>query len=219
MPVDPGAIATWANAVTVGRVLISPVMFALIPDNKNGAWVAFVLWFLLCSSDGVDGYLARRHGTTRSGAFLDPLADKILVLGAMFTLVNRGVFWVLPVAIIAAREILISLYRTVVGAKGVSVPASRLGKLKTLSQQLAVGFALLPPTAVRARDLWLGLLWVAVVLTVVSGLHYLWKAHSRGDRPCDVTSSPSAPSCCSARSSTPTRRGSGSSSPPTASTR
>jgi len=177
MPVDPGAIATWANAVTVGRVMISPVMFALVPDNKNGAWVAFVLWFILCSSDGVDGYLARRHGTTRSGAFLDPLADKILVLGAMFTLVNRGVFWVLPVGIIAAREILISLYRTVVGAKGVSVPASRLGKLKTLSQQLAVGFALLPPTAVRARDMWTGLLWVAVVLTVASGLHYLWKAH------------------------------------------
>ena len=129
MPVDPGAIATWANAVTVGRVLISPVMFALIPDHKSGAWIAFILWFILCSSDGVDGYLARRHGTTRSGAFLDPLADKILVLGAMFTLVSRGVFWVVPVALIAAREILISLYRTVVGAKGVSVPASKMGKL------------------------------------------------------------------------------------------
>ncbi len=178
MPVDPGAIATWANAVTVGRVLISPVMFALIPDNKRGAWLAFVLWFILCSSDGVDGYLARRHGTTRSGAFLDPLADKILVLGAMFTLVSRGVFWVVPVAIIAAREILISLYRTVVGAKGVSVPASKMGKLKTLSQQLAVGFALLPPTALRARDLWLALLWAAVALTVVSGVQYMWKARA-----------------------------------------
>ena len=60
----------------------------------------------------------RRHGVTRSGAFLDPLADKILVLGAMFSLVREGVFWFLPVVIIAVREVLISLYRTVVGARG-----------------------------------------------------------------------------------------------------
>ena len=105
---------------------------------------------MLCVSDGVDGYLARRHGTTRSGAFLDPLADKVLVLGAMFTLVGNGVFWIVPVAIIAAREFIISMYRTVVGSKGVSVPASRMAKCKTLAQQLAVGFALLPLTAVDA---------------------------------------------------------------------
>ena len=69
-------------------------------------------------SDGIDGYIARRHGTTRSGAFLDPLADKVLVLGAMFTLVGSDVFWIVPVAIIAARELVISMYRTVVGVEG-----------------------------------------------------------------------------------------------------
>ena len=84
VPVDPNAIATWANAVTVGRILVSPLMFVVIPDDKAGSWIAFALWFLLCVSDGIDGYLARRHGATRSGAFLDPLADKVLVLGAMF---------------------------------------------------------------------------------------------------------------------------------------
>lgn len=176
MPVDPGAIATWANAVTVGRVLISPVLFTLIPEDKGGSWIAFLLWFVLCSSDGVDGYLARRHGTTRSGAFLDPLADKILVLGAMFTLVSRGVFWVVPVLVIAAREILISLYRTVAGAKGVSMPASKLAKVKTVSQQFAVAFALMPPTAIDGRAVWQTFLWVAVVLTVISGAQYFWKA-------------------------------------------
>ena len=95
MPVDETAIVTWANMVTVGRVLASPFLFALIPDDGRGSWVAFVVWVVLCSSDGFDGYLARKHGITRSGAFLDPLADKILVLGAMFTLVSRDVFWVL----------------------------------------------------------------------------------------------------------------------------
>ena len=67
------------------------MLFALITGSE-GSWVALALWFVLCASDGIDGYLARRYGTTRSGAFLDPLADKVLVLGAMFTLVGRGVF-------------------------------------------------------------------------------------------------------------------------------
>lgn len=173
---DPGAIATWANLVTVARLLVSPVLFALI-DGPKGAWASFALWFVLCATDGIDGVLARRHGATRSGAFLDPLADKVLVLGAMFTLVQRDVFWWLPVAIIAARELTIQLYRTFVGAKGVSVPATKLAKVKTLSQQLAVGFALLPWTALDLTWLWKWMLWIAVTLTVVSGLNYLTAAH------------------------------------------
>ncbi|MGH9134348.1 MAG: CDP-alcohol phosphatidyltransferase family protein, partial [Ilumatobacteraceae bacterium] len=140
--------------------------------------LAFGLWFVLSLSDGIDGVIARRHGTTRSGAFLDPLADKVLVLGAMFTLVAREVFWIVPVLIIAAREFVISVYRTVVGSKGVSVPASRLAKYKTLFQQLAVGFALWPWFALDATWLWKALLWIAVVLAVVSGTQYLRRTHS-----------------------------------------
>ena len=121
MPVAPDALANWANAITVGRLLLSPLMFLVIPEDDKGSWVAFGLWFVLCVSDLIDGYLARRHGTTSSGAFLDPLADKVLVLGAMFTLVARDVFPLLPVAIIAAREFIISIYRTVASSKGVSV--------------------------------------------------------------------------------------------------
>ena len=176
VPVDPNAIATWANAVTVGRILVSPLMFVVIPDYPGGSWVAFVLWFVLCSSDGIDGYLARRHGATRSGAFLDPLADKVLVLGAMFTLVSRDVYWALPVLLIAAREVAISMYRVMVGAKGISVPASQLAKWKTLFQQLSVGFAIIPLTAEKATWIWLWLLWIAVAFTTVSGLQYLWRA-------------------------------------------
>jgi CDP-diacylglycerol--glycerol-3-phosphate 3-phosphatidyltransferase len=179
MAVDPNALATWANAITVGRLLLSPVMFWVIPDGQAGGWVAFVLWFLLCASDAVDGHLARRHGTTRSGAFLDPLADKVLVLGAMFTLVGQDVFSIVPVAIIAVREFVVSIYRTVVGSRGVAVPASPLAKRKTLAQQLAVGFALLPWTALDATWLWTSLLWIAVVLTLVSGVQYLWRVRTQ----------------------------------------
>ena len=167
MPVAPDALANWANAITVGRLLLSPLMFLVIPEDDKGSWIAFGLWFVLCVSDFIDGYLARRHGTTSSGAFLDPLADKVLVLGAMFTLVARDIFPLLPVAIIAAREFIISIYRTVASSKGVSVPASRMGKWKTFVQQLAVGFALWPWFA-DAEWFWTALLWAAVVLSVLS---------------------------------------------------
>jgi CDP-diacylglycerol--glycerol-3-phosphate 3-phosphatidyltransferase len=184
------ALATWANAITAGRLLLSPVMFWLIPDGTSGSWVAFVVWFLLSVSDFVDGYIARRRGPTRSGAFLDPLADKVLILGAMFTLVGRDVFWVVPVAIIAARELVISVYRSVIGTKGVSMPASRTAKYKTLFQQLAVGFALLPLTALDAKWLWNGCLWAAVVLALYSGVQYFVRmraAKARAVLPRDVS--------------------------------
>ena len=176
MPVDPSAVKTWANLVTVARLLIAPFMFVLIPDKPGGSWVAFALWFVLCSTDGIDGYLARRHGSTTVGAFLDPLADKVLVIGAMVFLVNSNVFWIVPVIIIAARELAISLYRTFVGAKGVSVPASKIAKLKTVSQQLSVGFAIAPLTALDAKWLWNGLLWISVALALISGGQYMWRA-------------------------------------------
>lgn len=179
MPVASDALATWANAITVSRLLLSPLMFLVIPDHNRGSWLAFGLWFVLCVSDFIDGHLARKHGTTSSGAFLDPLADKVLVLGAMFTLVAREMFWIVPVAIIAGRELVISLYRTFVGAKGVSVPASQLAKWKTFVQQLAVGFALWPWFAVDVKWLWVSLLWIAVALSLLSAAHYFWHASRR----------------------------------------
>ena len=172
---NPDAVATWANAVTVARVLVSPVLFAMITSLQGpyeGSWWALALWVVLSASDGIDGFLARRYGSTRSGAFLDPLADKVLVLGAMFALVGRGVFPLLPVVIITARELAVSVYRTVAAGQGVSVPAYRLAKLKTVAQQLAVALALFPLTAADATWTWMIALWLAVVLTVVTGIHY-----------------------------------------------
>ena len=102
---------------------------------------------MLSCTDGLDGYLARRQGTTRSGAFLDPLADKVCVLAAMVTLVAVGRWWWLPVALIAAREVVQTAWRSRLGRRGISVPATRSAKLKTMLQDLAVGAALLPWTA------------------------------------------------------------------------
>jgi CDP-diacylglycerol---glycerol-3-phosphate 3-phosphatidyltransferase len=173
MPVDPSRLATWANAITVGRLLLSPVLFWIIPDNDQGSWVAFSLWFLLCLSDGVDGYIARRHGTTRSGAFLDPLADKVLVLGSAGALAAIGCFPWLPVLLIAAREIGISLYRSYWARRGLAIPARRIAKVKTVVQEFAIAVALVPPIDEHARWFPLLLLWVAVALTLVTGAQYV----------------------------------------------
>ena len=113
----------------------------------GASWSAVSFWIALCVTDGIDGHLARRQGTTRSGAFLDPLADKVLVLGAMFALVANDTFWWPAVAIITVRELGILGLRSYWGRKGLAVPASPLAKVKTVVQEVAVGFALLPLTA------------------------------------------------------------------------
>ena len=168
----PSALKTWANGVTIARLLVSPGLFVLIAE-EGATWGVFALWTGLALTDGLDGWIARRQGTTRSGAFLDPLADKVLVLGALVMLVTIGTFWWLPVAIIAVRELGISLVRVHWGRLGLAVPASQTAKWKTAVQAFAVGFALMPPTAEHAPWLATTLLWVAVVLTVVSGVQYL----------------------------------------------
>jgi CDP-diacylglycerol---glycerol-3-phosphate 3-phosphatidyltransferase len=167
-------LLTPANAITVARLLASPLFFGMISSKPS--WPALTVWFVLCSSDGIDGWLARRMGTTKTGAFLDPLADKVLVLGALSSLVAHDVFWWLPVALIALREIGISVYRSIVARNGISVPAIKIAKYKTVAQQFAVACVLLPPLANETLVVGKALLWIAVVLTIVSGVHYIRNA-------------------------------------------
>jgi CDP-diacylglycerol--glycerol-3-phosphate 3-phosphatidyltransferase len=174
----PSALLTPANGVTLVRVLLTPLLIAWIVDRGASASVE-ALWFALSLSDGIDGFLARRQGATASGAFLDPLADKFLVLGAMFALVHVDAFWIVPVLIITAREVAMSLYRAIVANKGVSVPARFSGKAKTAVQDLAVGIALWPGIGDDHPGIARTVLWVAVVLTITSGLQYLNDARAR----------------------------------------
>jgi len=173
------AIATPANFVTVARLLLAVPTLLLIED-RGSTWLTVSLWFVLACTDRLDGWLARRDGATRSGAFLDPLADKFLVIGGFFALGLRGDFSWAAVVIIAAREIGISIYRSFAGRRGISLPALRLGKWKAFFQFLAVGIVLFPPTYEWAtvHDI---VLWVAIALTVLSALDILrrgWKQQS-----------------------------------------
>jgi CDP-diacylglycerol---glycerol-3-phosphate 3-phosphatidyltransferase len=168
----PGALITPANGITIARLLLTVPLLVMIVD-RGASWTVFVLWILLAVSDGIDGHLARRHGTTRSGAFLDPLADKVLVLGALVALAANGTFWWLPVLLIAARELGIQAFRWYWVRQGLAVPATQLAKVKTVVQEVAVGFALLPPVAEDATWIAASVLWFAVVLTLVSGVQYV----------------------------------------------
>ena len=168
----PSALATPANAVTTTRLVLAPLLCGLIIVS-GPAYGTAAIWSVLAATDGVDGWLARRMGTTRSGAFLDPLADKALVLGAMWALVVDGGFWWLPVLLITAREVGISAFRSYWGRRGLAVPARFWAKIKTVVQSLAVALALIPPIADRHAWVAEATLWVAVVLTLVTGAQYL----------------------------------------------
>jgi CDP-diacylglycerol--glycerol-3-phosphate 3-phosphatidyltransferase len=162
------AVATPANFVTLTRILVAIPTLALI-RHDGSSWTTVGLWFAITSTDSLDGWLARRDGATRSGAFLDPVADKLIVLGGLAMLADRGVFPWWPVLLIAAREFGISLYRSVAGRRGIVLPAQRLGKYKAFTQFCAVGFVLLPITAADV-GFQQTVLALSVALTVVSGL-------------------------------------------------
>ncbi len=164
----PGAVATPANYITIGRLLFAIPTLILIYE-QGASWLTVSLWFVLSCTDGVDGWVARRDGTTRSGAFLDPLADKFLTIGGFVALLMRGDIWWVPVALIAAREIFVSIYRYAAARRGISLPARQLGKWKAVLQMLAVGAYVLPPVA-DMNGLKLAFLWVAVGFTIISGI-------------------------------------------------
>ena len=182
----PSALATPANVLTVGRLVLT-VPFLSMVSGSGASTTAVTLWIGLCLTDWADGLVARRQGTTRSGAFLDPLADKVLVLGALAALVAQGTFWWVPAVIIAVRELGIQAFRSFWARRGLAVPATGLAKVKTVVQQVAVGFALLPLTATDASWVATSVLWVAVVLTVVTGYQYVTAgsrlATTSGSRP------------------------------------
>jgi CDP-diacylglycerol--glycerol-3-phosphate 3-phosphatidyltransferase len=169
---EASARVTPANAITLLRILASPVMVVLIVE-AGPSWAALAVWVALASTDFLDGWVARRQGATTSGAFLDPLADKCLVLGALGALAAAGHVGWTPVVLIAGRELAVSAYRSVVARRGVSVPARPLAKLKTASQDLAVGLLLAPGIADRQPALGRDLLWVAVLLALLSGAQYV----------------------------------------------
>jgi len=161
------------------RILIAPLMFWIILNPQiftdNGfdiTWnyyLASLLFVLASATDFFDGYIAREwNQMTMLGAILDPLADKMLTLAAFLGLMLTGEASPWAIYIIIVRELFITGIRTVAVSEGISVKASWAGKVKTVAQMIAIGFLLMHWPFGNE------LLWFATLLTVYSGLEYLW---------------------------------------------
>jgi CDP-diacylglycerol---glycerol-3-phosphate 3-phosphatidyltransferase len=164
------------NALTVLRILAVPVLVvALVDETPNGDTIAAIVFALAALTDGLDGYIARRRSeVTTFGKLMDPLADKLLIVAALVSLVslNRIAAWVAMVII--ARELAVTGLRALAADRGVVISASWLGKLKTLLQVVAIfALILLDPIPTWADVL----LYVAVAVTVISGADYFFGVH------------------------------------------
>ncbi len=165
------------NQITVARLASVPlVMFLILWDSPVGRIAGVVLFFLAAVSDAVDGYLARSfQQTSIFGKFADPIADKLLVVGALVSLLQLGELHAAWVMIIIAREFLVTGLRILAISEGQVIPASILGKLKTVSHivlvmAILVGRSFAVGSWIKiASDAALGL---ALALTVVSGVEY-----------------------------------------------
>ena len=179
----PASKGNIANIITVARILLAPVFIWLLlsDDHEFGVlrYVAAGLFVIAIVTDSVDGYLARgRNLITDVGIILDPIADKVLIGGALVGLSILGdlPWWI--TIVILVREFGITIFRFVALSKRV-IPASRGGKLKTVVQSVAISLFLVAPWTLLGP--WAGWVsWVlmigAVLLTVVTGIEYLWQA-------------------------------------------
>ena len=160
-----------ANALTLSRIVFAPFVAALVLQ-MNPRWLTFVLTWILGITDRIDGDLARKIGPTKAGAFLDTLADKILLLFLGYALVIQGAFGIIPMSIIAVREVGMMIYRSYWQRYGLSLPARPSGKYKAVVQGLAIVAAMFPP--LRGSH-WVidVMLWVAVAFTLVSAAQYI----------------------------------------------
>lgn len=188
------------NILTFSRILIIPVFVALFYVQFTAHYfVCGALFVIACITDFLDGAIARKHNlVTNLGKFLDPIADKVLVLsGFILFLTVPEIFnanlgdWAIivagcGVAVIIARELIVSGFRMVAASSGEVIAADKIGKYKTFAQDLSVGFLLFGAgiTELELSDglfgeivnlLGLSLFIISIILTVVSGINYLAK--------------------------------------------
>lgn len=192
-----------ANAITIARILLIPVFLVVLlsglpePYADVGAALVFVV---AAASDKLDGYIARRRQSiTTLGQFLDPLADKLLIAAALIALVAQARVPAWVAMVIIGREVAVSVLRSVGLSQGVSIPADRYGKLKTVLQIGYILYVLLPtkdlarllhiPVALEPVVEWI-IAIIVVFVTLASGFNYFRNARglirmpgdSSGDR-------------------------------------
>lgn len=181
-----------ANNLTLARIFTIPVLvFLLYFPSKISCLLAMILFILASLTDLVDGLIARRYNlVTNIGKFLDPLADKLLIMSVLIMLVHLGWIMAWMAILIIGREIVVTGLRAMAADKGQIIAADNFGKLKTIFQTVA-----LCPLVLHYK--WWGmdpnllgivLLWIALVLTLYSGGNYLYNFFKGYDAAKDASS-------------------------------
>ena len=169
---------TVPNILTLLRIVMVPVIVvALLEETPNADTIAAVVFAVAAFTDGLDGYIARsRDSITNFGKLMDPLADKLLIIAPLISLVSleRIAPWVAMVII--ARELAVTMLRMVAVERGVVIPASWLGKAKTILQVAAIFAVIAFENTPLGVDL---LLYAAVAMTVISGADYFFGLRKR----------------------------------------
>lgn len=168
---------TLANKITISRILLVPIFiwFLYLPLP----WMAIVVFVVAAGTDWLDGFIARKYNqTTTFGKFADPIADKLLITAALIVLAEMRAIEGWMVIVIIARDLMVDSLRMIAVAEGKVIVANIWGKIKTVVQMLAI-FAFLLVMVVPFSVAWEFytaasiLIWLAVILTVVSGVIYL----------------------------------------------
>ena len=181
------------NILSISRVLLTPVfLYFLLFSNYHHAKLLSILIFTIASvTDAFDGQIARKYGmVTRVGVFLDPLADKVLVLSAFFSFVILGDVHLWMVLIISLRDIIITILRMLMEAKGVTMITSKAGKVKTFLQIIIINVVLLSillkaygyndySDVFTKYKIIYALMLITTLVTVYTGFHYFYFNHKK----------------------------------------
>ncbi|GAA4059667.1 CDP-diacylglycerol--glycerol-3-phosphate 3-phosphatidyltransferase [Amphibacillus indicireducens] len=179
------------NRITLSRILLIPIFILLLSLPLDwGSWsigtttlpivhfVAALIFIIASGTDWLDGYYARKHNLiTNLGKFLDPMADKLLVTAAYVLLIELGLAPAWLVIVILSREFAVTGLRLVAAGEGIVLAASSMGKWKTTFQLLSISFILLHnfPFSYLGWPIGLITLYIALILTVISGVDYFIK--------------------------------------------
>lgn len=168
-----------ANKITIIRVLMIPIFMAVLFSNLNQSnYLAGLIFTIASATDGLDGYIARsRNQITTFGKFIDPLADKLLVSTALISLIQLDKVPAWIVVIIIAREFTITGFRTIAVSEGITIAASPLGKIKTITQLLAIVTILIDNFPFRYINIPFDtiMLYISLIFTLLSGVDYIYK--------------------------------------------
>lgn len=166
------------NKLTIGRIIAIPIFIVVFLMGYR--YAAAVIFILAAFTDMLDGKIARKYNlVTNFGKLMDPLADKLLVMSALICMVELGDVAGWMVVVILGREFIITGMRQVAAAQGIVIAAGTTGKIKTVTQMIAIPLLILDnwPFAMLSFELPMDIifLWIALIMTVISGVEYIVK--------------------------------------------